>query len=71
MGVALLRREDDGRSVGRFTLDSHHLARLHRFVAQARRRAMRDGMEFTGVAVEIDPAETVSVHAASVEPLVL
>lgn len=71
MGVALLTREDEDVAVARFMLHSHHLAKLDRFIAQARRRAMRGSGEFAGVTVEIDAAGTVSVHAASGEPLVV
>jgi hypothetical protein len=71
MGLAVLRLEDEDASVARFTLHSHHLAKLDRFVAQARRRATRSGREFTGVTVEIDAAGAVSVHTANAEPLVL
>lgn len=71
MGVAVLYRDEEDVSVARFTLHAHHLSLLDRFVAQARRRASRDGAEFAGVAVEIDTAGTVSVHAANRAPLVL
>jgi len=71
MGVAVLHREEGDVSVARFTLYSHQLARLDRFIAQARRRTTRSGGELTGVEVEIDAAGGVSVHAASMEPLLL
>jgi hypothetical protein len=71
MGVAVLRREEDDVSVLRFALYSHHLAKLDRFVAQARRGASPTGGEFAGVDIEIDPAGVVSVHAPNMEPLVL
>jgi hypothetical protein len=71
MGVAVLRREDDDVPVARVTLYSHHLAKLDRFIAQARRRASRIGGEFAGVEVQIDAAGGVSVHAPNMEPLVL
>jgi hypothetical protein len=71
MGVAVLHREVDDVSVARFTLYSHQLAKLDRFIAQARRRTTRSGAELTGVEVEIDAAGGVSVHAASMEPLML
>lgn len=59
-------RIGDDTSAARFTLHSHHLAKLDRFVAQARRLATRDDGEFIGVAVEIDAAGGVSVHAPRV-----
>jgi hypothetical protein len=71
MGAAVLRREEPDASVARFTLHSHHLVKLDRFVAQARRRASRSGGEVGGVVVEIDSTGTVRVHAANMEPLVL
>lgn len=71
MGVAVLHREEGDVSVARFTLYSHQLARLDRFIAQARRRTTRSDGELTGVEVEIDAAGGVSVHAASMEPLML
>ena len=71
MGVAVLPREEDDVSVARLTLYAHDLAKLDRFIAQARRRTTRSGGEFTGVEVEIDAAGGVSVHAPSMETLVL
>jgi hypothetical protein len=55
----------------RFSLDSHHLAVLDRFVARARRHARGSGRPFTGVVVELDQIRSVSVHAAGLESLVL
>jgi hypothetical protein len=54
-----------------FSLDSHHLAVLDRFVARARRHARGAGRPFTGVVVVIDNVQSVSVHAAGLESLVL
>lgn len=71
MGVAVLRPADAHASVARFTLHPHHLLRLDRYVAQARRHATRSGGEFAGVAVEIDTAGAVTAYAAGLEPLVL
>jgi hypothetical protein len=71
MGVAVLARAGDEVSVARFTLHSHQLAKLDRFVAQARRHATRSRGKFSGVTIEIDPAGAVTVHAANLEPLVL
>jgi hypothetical protein len=54
-----------------FSLDSHHLAVLDRFVARARRHARGSGRPFTGVVIEIDQIRSVSVHAAGLESLLL
>jgi hypothetical protein len=64
-------RSIDEASAAQFTLDSRHLAMLDRFLARARRHARRNGRQFTGVVVEIDPTRPVRVHAADLEPLVL
>jgi hypothetical protein len=58
-------------SAARFALHSHHLAKLDRFVAHARRQVMSSGQEFAGVTIEIDTAGAVSAYAAGLEPLVL
>jgi hypothetical protein len=61
----------DGAAAAHFSLDSHHLAVLDRFVARARRHAGRSGRPFTGVVVAIDQIRSVSVHAPGLESLVL
>lgn len=71
MAVAVLRWADDDLWVTRFTLHSHHLAKLDRFLAEARRHALRSSSEFLGLTVEIDAAGAISVHAAGLEPLML
>jgi hypothetical protein len=60
----------DAAPAAHFTLDSHHLALLDRFVARARRDARRNEQEFAGVVIELDSARPV-VHALNLEPLVL
>lgn len=71
MGVAAVRLASDDIPVARFTLHSHHLATLDRFVAQAQRHATRSGGQFAGVALEIDAAGAVSLHAAGLQTLML
>jgi hypothetical protein len=44
---------------------------LDRFLAQAQRHAARRGVQFAGVAVEVDTAGTLSLNAAGLERLVL
>jgi hypothetical protein len=61
----------DETSAVQFTLDSHHLALLDRFVARARRHAQRTGRQFTGVVVEVDPTRPISVQAADLPPMML
>ena len=53
-----------------FTLDSHHLALLDRFVARARRDARRNEQDFAGVVIELDSSWPV-VQALNLQPLVL
>ncbi|MBV9194403.1 MAG: hypothetical protein JO168_09680 [Solirubrobacterales bacterium] len=71
MGVAVLRRADHHVLVARFALRSHHLVKLDRFLAEARRHAKRSGEEFAGVALAVDPAGAVSLSTAGLEPLLL
>src|ERR1700679_490909 len=61
----------DRAPAAHFSLDSHHLAILDRFVARARRHARGSGRPFTGVVIEIDQIRSVSVHAAALESLLL
>ena len=71
MGIAALRLTNDDIPAARFTLHSHHLAKLDRFVAQAQRHATRSGGQFAGVAIEIDAAGAVSLHAAGLQTRML
>ena len=68
MGTGI-RRPVAGEESGtqQFILDSHHLAILDRFVAQARRRARHRGREFTGIVVEIQADGPISVRAAELD----
>ena len=70
MGAAMLGHTID-EAAAHFTLDTHHLAMLDRFVARARRDARRSGRPFHGVTVEVDPVRPVRVHATGLEPLSL
>jgi hypothetical protein len=71
IGASPLEGMSDRAPAAHFSLDSHHLAVLDRFVARARRHARRSGRPFTGVVIEIDEIRSVSVHAAGLESLVL
>jgi hypothetical protein len=71
MGAQMLKQPCDEATTALFMLDSHHLAMLDRFVARARRHARRNGRQFTGVALRMDPFRRVSVDAADLVPLVL
>ena len=71
MKASRLAGMSDRAPAARFSLDSHHLAVLDRFVARARRHARGTGRPFTGVVLEIDQIQSVSVHAAGLESLVL
>jgi hypothetical protein len=71
MGAAMFGQSVEETAAAHFILDSHHLALLDRFVARARRHARRTGRQFTGVVLEIDPTQPVSVHAADLPPLLL
>lgn len=71
MEVAAIReRIEEGRARC-FVLDAHHLAMLDRFLARARRYAVRADLHFSGVTLQIDPTGAVSVAAAGLESLVL
>jgi hypothetical protein len=52
-------------------LRGHDLARLDRFLGQAKRVALRAEREFEGVRLEIDARGVVSVHATGVRSMVL
>lgn len=71
METASLGQPVDVAAAAHFTLDSHHLAVLDRFIARARRHAGRHDHEFRGVVVHINPGRSVSVHGAHQESLVL
>jgi hypothetical protein len=71
MAASPLEGRSDRAPTACFSLDSHHLAVLDRFVARARRHARGSGRPFTGVVIEIDRIRSVSVHAAGLESLVL
>lgn len=58
-------------SVTGFTLRGHHVAKLDRFVGQARRAALRAEREFDGVRIEIDAQGVVRVHANGMTSMVL
>ena len=55
----------------RFTLCGHHLAKLDRFLGQAKRAALRAEREFEGVSVETDAQGVVRVHAMGMTSMVL
>jgi hypothetical protein len=71
IGASPRQGVSDRAPAAHFSLDSHHLAILDRFVARARRHARRSGRPFTGVVIEIDQIRSVSVHAAGLDSLVL
>jgi hypothetical protein len=71
MRAVMLEQEIDEAAGVRFMLDSHHLAKLDRFVACAQRRARHSGRQFAGVVVEVGLDRPVSVHAAEIKSLVL
>jgi hypothetical protein len=54
-----------------FTLHGHHIAKLDRFVSQARRAALQAEREFEGVSIEVDPHGRVSVHAIGMTSMLL
>jgi hypothetical protein len=55
----------------RFTLHGRHIAKLDRFIGQARRAAVRAEREFEGVSIEVDDHGTVSVHAIGMRSMLL
>jgi hypothetical protein len=54
-----------------FTLRGHHLAKLDRFLGQAKRSAVGAGRDFEGVTIEIDAQGVVSVHATGMTSMKL
>jgi hypothetical protein len=71
MRAVMLEHGIDEAPAVRFMLDSHHLAKLDRFIACAQRRARHSGRQFAGVVVEVGLDRPVNVHAADVKSLVL
>jgi hypothetical protein len=59
------------RGSARCTLHGHHVAKLDRFVAQARRAASWAEREFEGVSIELDDHGRVSVHAVGMTSMFL
>jgi hypothetical protein len=74
-GAELLRAAERTRLAAEpgtgFTLRGHDLAKLDRFLGQAKRAALRDQREFEGVSIEIGAQGTVSVHATGMRSMVL
>jgi hypothetical protein len=68
MGPEALSGLADEPAAVQFVLDSHHLARLDRLVAHARRQARRRGHEFTGVVIEVVPARPGGGGVADLAP---
>jgi len=64
------RHSEEPRTAG-FTLRGHHLAKLDRFLWQAKSAARRAEREFEGVSVEIDARGEVTVHAPGMTSMVL
>ena len=64
------RHTEEPRVAG-FTLRGHHLAKLDRFLWQAKSAARRAEREFEGVSVEIDARGEVTVHAPGMTSMVL
>jgi hypothetical protein len=58
-------------SVARFTLHWHHIAKLDRFVGQARRAARWAERDFEGVTIMVDADGLVSPHATGVNSMLL
>ena len=61
---------EEPRATG-FMLRGHHLAKLDRFLGQAKRVALRAEREFEGVSIEIDAQGVLSVHAIGMTSMVL
>lgn len=64
------QQTQERRATG-FTLRGHHLAKLDRFLDQAKPAALRAEQEFDGVSIEIDAQGVVSVHAIGMASMVL
>jgi hypothetical protein len=69
--AAELQRDAGHERLAGFTLHGRHIARLDRFLGQARRAARRAEQEFEGVIVEINGQGTVTVHAPGMTSILL
>jgi hypothetical protein len=53
------------------TLHGHHVAKLDRFISQARRAALQAERDFEGVSIEVDAQDRIIVHAIGMTSMLL